>query len=426
MIIQDAIFKCFEHNTKLLTNHNVLEIINDYDYCIVGGKTPSGTISCNLANLTKEGRLKRVKNPKVRGYLYHSIDTIIREVIVEGVVVDLIVVDGTVEETFVKEIVTEKENFSEKEIIEEEVVEKETIVKKVIVAKEETVVEESGISLEDKFESVTGLVFPTFYTKYKPKLVWYLTKYTRDQEVAEDFADDAFTQSLLKIDNYNNEKSQIHTWVYKIAENLVKKDFKDKQKMSVVSLDKETGENLNLINIIPNGQHEDTHVMERDKILIRKADIVKDAIFSLPEKYKKVMILRELENKPYIDIAEICVKELNFEIVDEIKVLPSAIDFSLLKVESKSTQTCYINITYLDGVETVIQFKIEPFETFELNKLDIENITGLELVANGELCAYYKLTTNLSTIKSQISKGRQLIQSIVSKRFKILDDQGLH
>ena len=80
----------------------------------------------------------------------------------------------------------------------------------------------------------------------------------------------------------------------------------------------------------------------------------------------------------------------------------------------------------MDGVETVIQFKIEPFETFELNKLDIENITGLELVANGELCAYYKLTTNLSTIKSQISKGRQLIQSIVSKRFKILDDQGLH
>ena len=38
----------------------------------------------------------------------------------------------------------------------------------------------------------------------------------------------------------------------------------------------------------------------------------------------------------------------------------------------------------------------------------------------------YKTTTNLSTIKSQISKGRQLIQSMVKKKFKHLDEHGIH
>ena len=280
--------------------------------------------------------------------------------------------------------------------------------------------------LEAKFETVTGLNFISFYKKYRPKLVWYLTRYTRDQEIAEDFADDAFTQSLLKIDNYNSEKSQIHTWIYKIAENLVKKDFKDKKKMSVVSLDKENSENLNLINIIPNGQFEEINIMEQDSILVKKAEIVKDAIFSLPEKYKKVMVLRELENRPYIDIAEICVKEIEMFLDGEEKILPAVVDFLDLVVENKSNIESYVNVTYIDNVEKTIQFEIKPYKSFKISRDDnIENIINIEIESYGMTYVVYKTTTNLSTIKSQISKGRQLIQSMVSKKFKILEDQGI-
>jgi len=282
-----------------------------------------------------------------------------------------------------------------------------------------------NISLEDKFEEITGLNFPTFYKKYRPKLVWYLTRYTRDQELAEDFADDAFTQSLIKIDNYNNEKSQIHTWIYKIAENLVKKDFKDKKKMSVVSLDKDNSENLNLINIIPNGQFEETNIMEQDSILLKKAEIVKDAISNLPEKYKKVMVLRELENRPYIDIAEICIKESEMFIDNEEKELPGAIDFLDLNVDNKSNNNSYVNITFNEGVEKTIQFEIKPYKSLKVSREDLENVSNIEIISNGMLHVQYRTTTNLSTIKSQISKGRQLIQSMVSKKFKLLDDQGV-
>ena len=263
--------------------------------------------------------------------------------------------------------------------------------------------------LEIKFQNRAGLECKSFYTKYKPKLIWYLTRFTRDQEIAEDFADDAFTQSLLKIDNYNNDKSQIHTWIYKIAENLVKKDFKDKKKMSVVSLDKENTENLNLINIIPNDQYENEIIMEQDSIVLKKAEIVKDAIFKLPNKYKKVMILRELENKPYIDIAEICIKEMNFTIDDDTKILPNPSDFSLLKIKNKSDISSFVIISFIGILGKNIEFEINTYRTFELSKDDIENVTRIEIFSFGKTNIHYVTTTNLSTIKSQISKGRQLI-----------------
>jgi len=389
MTLSQAILKCFNENNTPSNNTTLLDsIISNGYFSFEGITSPNITVSYTLNRLYLRKKIDRIKKPKGKGFLYFAIDKEFK-------------VEPKVEPTKIEKVIEPK------------------------ITIEESMDSNDVISLEDKFEQVTGLNFQIFYKKYRPKLVWYLTRYTRDQEIAEDFTDDAFTQSLLKIDNYNNEKSQIHTWIYKIAENLVKKDFKDKKKMSVVSLDKENSENLNLINIIPNGQFEETTIMEQDSIIIKKAEIVKDAIFSLPDKYKKVMILRELENRPYIDIAEICVKEIEFDLFQEQKDLPSAIDFLDLKIENFDTSKSYVNITYNEGVECTIQFEIKAGETFFISKNGIENVSSLEIISNGQTKTLYRMTTNLSTIKSQISKGRQLIQSMVSKKFKILDDQGL-
>lgn len=280
--------------------------------------------------------------------------------------------------------------------------------------------------LEHKFELKTGQNFNTFYKKYRPKLIWYLAKYTRDHELAEDFVDDAFTQALLKIDNFDNDKAKIHTWVYKIGENLVKKDFKDKKRMSVVSLDKESTDNMQLINIVPNGSYEEKNIMEDDKILIKKAQLVKEAIDSLPEKYKRVMVLRELENRPYVDIAEMCEKKSRFILSNRTHKLPSPADFKSLLIENIYGDTSHVIITYNEGKETTIQLDIEYGDEFSITTDDVKNVSKIEVIANGKLSIHYVTTTNLSTIKSQIGKGRQLIQTIVSKKFKILDDQGLH
>lgn len=278
--------------------------------------------------------------------------------------------------------------------------------------------------LAKTFETITGQKFESFYQKYRPKLVWYLTKYTKDQEKAEDFADDAFIQALLKIGNYNNEKSQVHTWVYKIGENLVKKDYKDRKRMFVFSLDKENNDNLNLINIIP--QKEDIVDANIEMIIDKKADLVKESIFNLPEKYKRVMILRELENKPYLEIAELCTKNYPFSFKKEKKELPCATEFLDIFIENKGKEDCLITFTYEDEETNPVQMKVISGESIKVDKEEITGICRLEIESNGFVEGLYRTTTNLSTIKSQISKGRQLIQSMVKKKFKYLEDNGLY
>ena len=156
--------------------------------------------------------------------------------------------------------------------------------------------------------------FQQFYKNQKPKLIWYISRYTKDHEVAEDHVEDAFIQALLNIKTYkrpNEGGAQVNTWVYKIAENIVKKAHKDSERIPTNSLDKEMAENFNLSSLIP--YDDGKKIVDEYKIFVKKADMIKDTIYNLPEKdskYKKVLIMRELEGMAYKEISD----ELNINL----------------------------------------------------------------------------------------------------------------
>ena len=161
------------------------------------------------------------------------------------------------------------------------------------------------MNLENNFEEKTGLNFDEFYAKHKPKLTWYLAKWTGDLQIAEDFAHDAFIKGLNSLDTFNSEKSQVHTWLYTIATNLVKHDYQKKQRLPLVSMDKELGGNTNISMFLPTSDTKKE--LDKYKETCKKAEIVKDAIFNMPEKqskYQTVLIMREIENLSYNDISE--------------------------------------------------------------------------------------------------------------------------
>jgi len=162
--------------------------------------------------------------------------------------------------------------------------------------------------LEDRFEERTGLNFQNFYKNYKPKLMWYISKYTKDTETSEDHVEEAFIQALLNISTYKRPEeggAQVNTWIYKITENIVKKAHKDKKRLTTNSLDKEMAENFKLSNLIP--YDDGKNILEEYNIFVKKANLIKETIYNLPEKdskYKKVLIMRELEGMAYKEISE--------------------------------------------------------------------------------------------------------------------------
>ena len=157
---------------------------------------------------------------------------------------------------------------------------------------------------EKKFENVTGLKFQDFYKDQKPKLTWYLSKWTKDLENAEDFAEEAFMKALTSIESYNGAKAQVHTWLYTIATNFVKKDYQEKQRLPSLSMDRELANNASMSMFLPysDGKADILKNVE----LHKKAEIVREAIYNMPEKqdkYKTVLIMREIDNMPYKDIS---------------------------------------------------------------------------------------------------------------------------
>ena len=161
--------------------------------------------------------------------------------------------------------------------------------------------------MEINFRKNTGVRFDKFYNENKQPLTWYLTKWTRDVELAEDFAEDAFILALKRSETYDGQKAKLNTWLYTIAVNLMKKKYSEKKKNMYVSLDKPFGDESksSLAEFVAD---DDNYVdRERERETKVKARIVRDAIYALPEKYvkyKTVLVLREIENLAYDEISE--------------------------------------------------------------------------------------------------------------------------
>jgi RNA polymerase sigma-70 factor (ECF subfamily) len=166
---------------------------------------------------------------------------------------------------------------------------------------------------EKIFETKVGVLFKKYYNNHFNNLSWHLAKYTKSLESAQEFANEAFIQALEKIESYNPEKSQFNTWLFRIAENIVKKAFKDDKRLNVIPFDTTTSNTnddddggVNLLNVISNecNDNDDTNQQIMNE---KKADIIKNVIYNLPkkyEKYKKVLIMREIECMQYQEISD--------------------------------------------------------------------------------------------------------------------------
>ena len=81
-------------------------------------------------------------------------------------------------------------------------------------------------------------------------------------------------------------------------------------KYNAISLDEEQKNNVKVHTFVP--YYDNTHDNEKNKENIVKADIIKNEIENLSDKfikYKRVLILREIENLSYKEIAD----ELNLK-----------------------------------------------------------------------------------------------------------------
>jgi RNA polymerase sigma-70 factor (ECF subfamily) len=124
--------------------------------------------------------------------------------------------------------------------------------------------------------------------RYQAGLVRYCLTITRDEDAAEDIAQEAFIRAYDKLDRYD-ARFKFSTWLYKIAHNLALKSLR---RPPDLPFDEELGVAA------------EDRAAEADAVEEREA-AVRRAVAGLSVNYQTVIHLHYWERREYAEIAEI-------------------------------------------------------------------------------------------------------------------------
>ncbi len=166
---------------------------------------------------------------------------------------------------------------------------------------------------EKIFHEKTGQKFNTFFNKYYTKLVWQLRKFNITDLDAQELANEAFMQSLEKIEQYN-PSYHFSTWLFTIGKHLALQFKKDNSKTILVDTSDNTQDDNKVVssmNYYLNMKIDNSNeTIENQNITLKKYDITLKSIASLDVKYREYIEICDIQGKSYDEICDLLGVEL--------------------------------------------------------------------------------------------------------------------
>ena len=148
------------------------------------------------------------------------------------------------------------------------------------------------------FQSGDENAYIELVNRYKDKLTNFVFYYLKDQEHAEDVVQDTFIK-LYEKKHYYRQIAKFSTWIYTIARNLANTELRKNKRKNIMYLSqmkKEKGDyELNSCEPSLNKAFENEFLIEKIHAAIKK----------LPENFRTVIILRDIQQLSYEEISNI-------------------------------------------------------------------------------------------------------------------------
>jgi RNA polymerase sigma-70 factor, ECF subfamily len=144
--------------------------------------------------------------------------------------------------------------------------------------------------------------FGEVMARYRGPITNYLYRFLGDYEEAVDLSQETFVRLYFAIDRYHTDYA-FSTYLYRIATNLAISELRRRKRRKLLSL---TGLFQNEIDEGIEFQPPDGRSLpDEDLIEGERSRQIEKAIGALPDKYRAPIVLREIEEKSYDEIAAI-------------------------------------------------------------------------------------------------------------------------
>ncbi|MEA2022162.1 MAG: sigma-70 family RNA polymerase sigma factor [Candidatus Caldatribacteriota bacterium] len=134
--------------------------------------------------------------------------------------------------------------------------------------------------------------------KYERPVFNIIYRLTSNFEMADDITQETFLKAYRSLKQVKAE-FKFSNWLFKIATNLCKDQFKKKKPVAKISLDES-------ISVVESRIPRDNSLDPEEKLVVKEEQKqVLEAIESLPFIYRKIIVLRYIQDLAYKEIADI-------------------------------------------------------------------------------------------------------------------------
>ena len=133
---------------------------------------------------------------------------------------------------------------------------------------------------------------------FDKKIYNYCLRMTNNRSDAEDLAQEVFLKAYKNLKNFRKD-SKFSTWIYRIAYNTCVDNYR-KKRLKLLPLNKIIDEEQQEISIPSPDPLPEEQVISNEKY-----SLIKECIAQLKPRYKSAIILRDIHNYSYREIAEI-------------------------------------------------------------------------------------------------------------------------
>ena len=160
--------------------------------------------------------------------------------------------------------------------------------------------EMSDEDLMSYFQAGTIEAFDLLVSRYKDPLTNYIYRFLGDMKECEDLLQETFLRVYRNRHSYRRI-AKFSTWLYTIAGNLARSEYRKRKRRRLYSLQSINREEEEFELEIP----DETFLPDRHTESTIQDHYIQEALKLIPEEFREVVVLRDVQQLAYEEIAEI-------------------------------------------------------------------------------------------------------------------------